>query len=154
MMFVTFDLQAQALSIAKEFGDNLRMLALTGSFEYRDKVINMFSSNKSARIADELVFALASRSNYLSHNQKSFQVDTYLNLIEKNSLDIEFSDYIIIDNSLIEGNTKTNEQRSRADYVSCRLIVRGTISLDARELIIIRNGRITKIGKYPQKSKQ
>jgi len=152
VFFVTLEAQAQALAIAKEFGNNLRKFALTDSIEYRDKVENLFNSNKGARIADELVFVLVSHSVYPHHN--SYELDTYLNLIEKDSLDIEFSDFIEIENSLIESDTKTNEQKSRAEYVSCRLKVRGTVSLDTRDLIIIRNGRITKIDKYPQTSQQ
>ena len=146
----TLALQAQVLTVAKEFGDNLRLFALTDSDEYREKVEDLFSSG--ARITDELVFALVSRSNY--PKEKSYHFETYLNLIEKDSLDIKLIDFIIIENSLIEGDTKTNEQKSRAEYVSCRLKVRGSVSLDTRELIIFRNGRITKIGKYPQTSQQ
>ena len=144
MVFITVNLQAQGLNIAKEFGDNLRMYVLTDSIDYREKIENLFNL-RSSRIADDFMMALADHYGY--PKQKSYMLHTYLNLIEKtiekDKLSIEFSDFNNENESIV-----SNRHKSQVEVVSCRLKIIGSLSLDTKVLIIIRDGKITKTMKF------
>lgn len=152
MSFFGVDIHAQnAMSIAQEFGRNVRLYALTDSLNYRNN-IDELCNGKSTRIADDLMYALATINNYFPM-QNSYTLDSYLNLIEKtainDSLDIDFSDFKKIDR--VDNGSFPSD--SSVEYISCLITVKGIFSLCATDLIYIRKGKVTLVSRYNEITK-
>jgi len=143
---------AQGLSTAQEYGENLKQWAATDNLRYRINVEKICDGKKSTRIADDIAMDLA-RRNSVPHNV-SYQLDSYLNWIEKamlNGIKIDFSDYEVVDRNRIEGTTVQETRYAREgdkEYVSCRVRVNGSLSYDVYDLICMREGKITKVSRF------
>ena len=143
---------AQGLTTAKAYGENLKQWTLTENFRYRTNVEEICDGKKSTRIADDIAMDLA-RRNSVPHNV-SYQLDSYLNWIEKamlNGIKIDFSDYEVVDRNKIEGTTVQETRYAREadkEYVSCRVRVNGSLSFDVYDLICMRDGKITKVSRF------
>lgn len=143
---------AQGLSTAQAYGENLKQWAATDNLRYRINVEKICDGKKSTRIADDIAMDLA-RRNSVPQNV-SYQLDSYLNWIEKamlNGIKIEFSDYEVVDRNKIEGTTVQETRYAREadkEYVSCRVRVNGSLSYDVYDLICMREGKITKVSRF------
>ena len=143
---------AQGLSTAQEYGENLKQWAATDNLRYRINVEKICDGKKSTRIADDIAMDLA-RRNSVPQNV-SYQLDSYLNWIEKamlNGIKIEFSDYEVVDRNKIEGTTVQETRYAREadkEYVSCRVKVNGSLAYDVYDLICMREGKITKVSRF------
>lgn len=143
---------AQGLSTAQAYGENLKQWTITENFRYRTNVEEICDGKKSTRIADDIAMDLA-RRNSVPHNV-SYQLDSYLNWIEKamlNGIKIELSDYEVVDRNKIEGTTVQETRYAREadkEYVSCRVRVNGSLSFDVYDLICMRDGKITKVSRF------
>lgn len=84
--------QAQGLRVAREFGLNMELWALTEDVKYRNNIEDVFSS-LSTRVSEDLVSDWSSLAGL--PKQESYTVSTFLNLIERyiveDTLDIVFS---------------------------------------------------------------
>ena len=142
----------EGLETARSYGETMKHWVTTKNDELREKIEEMCNGIKSTRIADEIAMDLVPRMDY--PRNVSYQLDTYLNSIEKawsRGLSIEFSDYQPVDRNLIEGSTANETRYAREtdkEYVSCRVRVKGSFSYDVYDLICMRGGKITKVSKY------
>ena len=140
----------EGLETARSYGETMKHWVTTKDDELREKIEEMCNV-RSTRISDELMVALVKRSTYPQHS--SYMIDTFLNLIEKDSLYIEFSDFRKIDErEIIQGHRHGKD--SHVEFVICRVKVRGTLSLDTKDIILVRNGKITLITRYQETNKQ
>jgi hypothetical protein len=123
------------------------MCVLTDSIEYRGKAERL--CHMHARIGNDLMHSLVAYNNIFL-KLTSYTLDTYLNLIEENmdSLSIEFSDFKKEETLLVKSKLEAIGIGANVEYVSCNVKTRGIISLDTRDLIVIRNGRVSLITKY------
>lgn len=142
----------EGLATARSYGETMKQWVSTKDDELRERIEEMCNGIKSTRIADEIAMDLVPRMDY--PRNVSYQLDTYLNSIEKawsRGLSIEYSDYQSVDRRLIEGTTANETryaQEADKEYVSCRVRVKGSFSYDVYDLICMRGGKITKVSKY------
>lgn len=145
-------IQAQGLAIAQEYGENLRMWAVTENDNYRTNVEKMCDGKKSTRVADEIAMSLAERNGVMPNI--SYMLDSYLNWIEKamqEGLSIEFTDFNVVPIEIITvANSKDAKFAKGLAYVSCNVSVTGAVTYYVKDLICIRDGKITKIAKYEE----
>lgn len=152
---LTVKVLAQGLKTAQVYGENLKQWTITENYRYRTNVEEICDGKKSTRIADDIAMNLA-RRNGVPQNV-SYQLDSYLNWIEKamlNGLKIEFSDYDEVDRNIIEGSTAQETKYAREgdkEYVSCRVKVSGSLSFDVYDLICMRDGKITKVSRFEKR---
>ena len=69
-------------------------------------------------------------------------------------LNIECSDYKVVDRKDIEGSTAQETKYAREEdkeYVSCRIQVKGSLSYDVYDLICMREGKITKVSRFEKR---
>ena len=152
---LTMKVSAQGLSVAREYGENLRQWTSTDNFRYRTNIERICDGKKSTRIADDIAMDLARRNS--QPQNVSYQLDSYLNWIEKammSGLNIECSDYKVVDRKDIEGSTAQETKYAREadkEYVSCRIQVKGSLSYDVYDLICMREGKITKVSRFEKR---
>lgn len=147
--------QAQGLRVAREFGLNMELWALTEDVKYRNNIEDVFSS-LSTRVSEDLVSDWSSLAGL--PKQESYTVSTFLNLIERyiveDTLDIVFSDYKVEDRLYVENNL-LHQSKSQSNqplvYVSCLMKTNCPILINTRILLYIRNGKITKITRLDKK---
>lgn len=144
---------AQGLSIAKKYGENLRMWTVTENENYRINIEKLCEGNKSTRVADKIAYALAKRNN-IPYNI-SYTLDSYLNWLEKameDSLNINVTNYKSEKSTDIEAKmTKDTKKIKDLSFVSCDINVSGTLVCKTKDIICIRNGQITKIAELEKK---
>ena len=148
---MTLGTQAQGLRVAREFGLNMELWALTGDVKYRINIENACNS-MSTRVSSDLVSDWSSLADL--PKLKSYIGGTFLNLIERyvvaDTVNIVFSDYKVEDKLYIENNL-LHQMKSQSDqpivYVSCLMKTDGPIIINTKILLYIRNGKITKITK-------
>lgn len=152
---LTMKVSAQGLSVAREYGENLRQWTSTDNLRYRTNIEKICDGKKSTRIADDIAMDLARRNS--QPQNVSYQLDSYLNWIEKammSGLNIECSDYKVVDRKDIEGSTAQETKYARKadkEYVSCRIQVKGSLSYDVYDLICMREGKITKVSRFEKR---
>lgn len=146
--------QKQSADVVAEYGENMRMWTVTENNNYRTNIEKICDGKKKTRVSNDFAMALA-KKNPIPPNE-SYMLDSYLNWIDKelfDSLSIECYNYQSVDKSLIEGRTAKETKFAQSDdkeYISCNMIVHGTVSLTSKDLIYIRDGKITKIAKYEE----
>ena len=146
---MTLGAQAQGLRVAREFGLNMELWALTGDLKYRVNIEKYFDDR--TRASDDLTLNLASHAGF-PKEKDSYTGCSLINLIERyaveDTLGISFSDYKVEDNLYVENNL-LHQTKSKSgqplEYVSCSLRTDGVVKLDTKVLLYIRNGIITKI---------
>lgn len=143
-------LQAQSVTMAKNFGYDMHMWTSTGNNSYRMNIINMCDGKKKARVADELAQKLAIR-----HNMKpnpSYTLEAYLTWIEvaiEKGMSIEFSNFKTVNHKYFKAKGLTQiKDVNHLKLVSCDMKTEGVISLFTKDIIYIRDGKISKIAKY------
>ena len=155
MPLLAMKASAQGLLVAQEYGENLRQWTSTDNLRYRTNIEKICDGKKSTRIADDIAMDLARRNS--QPQNVSYQLDSYLNWIEKamqSGLNIECSDYNVVDRKDIEGSTAQETKYAREadkEYVSCRIQVKGSLSYDVYDLICMREGKITKVSRFEKK---
>lgn len=150
---LTMNVSAQeGMKTARSYGEKMKQWTSTKNDDFREDIEELCNGTRSTRIADEIAIDLVPRMDY--PRNVSYQLDTYLNSIEKawsRGLSIEFSDYENVDRNLIEGTTANETRYAREEdkeYVSCRVKVKGAYSYDVYDLICMRGGKITKVSKF------
>ena len=152
LFIIALNVSAQGLTTSRSYGENMRQWITTKNDDFREIIEELCNGIRSTRIADEIAVDLVPRMDY--PRNASYQLDTYLNSIEKawaHGLSIEFSDYQAVDRKLIEGTTAQETRYAREpdkEYVSCRIKVKGAYYYDVHDLICMRGGKITKISKF------
>ena len=152
---LTMKVSAQGLSVAREYGENLKQWTSTDNLRYRTNIERICDGKKKTRIADEIAMDLARRNSQPLNI--SYQLDSYLNWIEKammSGFEIECSDYKVIDRKDIEGSTAQETKYARGadkEYVSCRIKVKGSLTYDVYDLICMREGKITKVERFEKR---
>jgi len=152
---LTVKVSAQGMKTARSYGETMKQWTATKRDAFREEIEEMCNGVRSTRIADEIAIDLVPKMDY--PRNKSYQLDTYLNSIEKawsRGLSMEFSDYEIVDRNLIEGTTVHETRYAREadkEYVSCRIKVKGAYTYDVYDLICMRGGKITKVSKFEKR---
>lgn len=151
VFIMTLGTQAQGLRVAREFGLNMELWALTGDVKYRSNIENVFNS-MATRVSEDLVSDWSSLADL--PKLESYTGNTFLDLIERyfvaDTLDIVFSDYKVEDKLYVENNL-LHQMKSQSNqpivYVSCLMKTDCPIIINTKILLYIRNGKITKITK-------
>ena len=142
----------EGLKTARSYGESMKQWTATKDDDLREVIEDLCNGIKSTRVADEIAIDLVPKMDY--PRNVSYQLDTYLNSIEKawsRGFSIEFSDYKPVDRNQIEGTTIHETRYAREEdkeYVSCRVKVKGAYSYDVYDLICMRGGKITKVSKF------
>lgn len=139
----------KAKEIAKSLGENFRLWSVTQSETYRTNIEKMCDGKKSTRVADEIAIDLALKNNNPSIN--SYELESYLNWLDLriDEISIVFSDFELVDKNKINiSNIKDKKMDKELTYVSCKVQISGAFSYNVKDLIYIRDGKISKIDKY------
>ena len=148
MAFMAMKMHAQGIDVARSICEDIRLYMLTDNPEYRDSINSLCSQKVGTRIANALALMLAPRYNYPT-TIASYKLDTYLNIIEhasRDSIRVEFCDFERVDDNLILA--ADSHRPSGAEYITCRVKVSGPLNFETKDLIIIREGKITLITQY------
>ena len=135
--------------VAEEFGQNLKMWALTGSRSYRDNIERLCSGEKSIRVADKIAVDIAEKKKI--PNANAFLLDTYLNGIEDamdDGINIDVYDFVLIDKADIETIGGNAKYANELNFVSCKIKITGAMNYEVSDLLYIRGNKISKIDNY------
>lgn len=150
LLLLTHTINAQnAIEIARKLGENFRLWSVTQSETYRANIENLCDGKKDTRVADEIANDLAVKNDIKPNT--SYELGSYLNWLDLqiDEISIVFSDFEIVDKNKISiSNSKDKKIDKDLTYVSCHIHVSGAFSYNVKDLIYIRNGKISKIAKY------
>lgn len=151
LFFVIFGnciLYSQSTEMVRSFGRCLQLWAQTEDISYRIEMSNRICDNSKFRITQTV--AIMDRllsTDYTQPELKSYKLDTFLNLLDKNftNLEIQLSDVKGISESDIDGHVP-----SGYSFVVARVKTNGKISTDENNLFYIdnKNSKIVKIDNF------
>lgn len=134
------------------FTDYISKWTSTKNPDYRFEAEALCNGEKKTIVNDEFSHILTKRDDPNAPYQSSYELETYLNKIDKlinsNSLNIYYSDIAKIPNGDIASETKIayKDLREMAFY-SCKIKVTGVIQHESTELFYIYKDKIAKIAK-------
>lgn len=141
LFFSTGFASVQPELVVKSFGDALSIWCNTNNISYREKIDALCTGSKSCRVEDKL------HANYQKGrgltNYETFVLDSYMNMFQTlMAQNIHFQ----MSNVKVEATDIMPD--GQLSFVTADIKVSGPINMTARNLFLVREGKITGIYNY------
>ncbi|MDE6158732.1 MAG: hypothetical protein K2F69_01310 [Bacteroidaceae bacterium] len=151
--------QEYAMTQVSQFVNCLSKWASTQCAEYRFQAEELCNGTKKAIVCDEFSHIINKKDNPNAPRQKSYELETYFNNIEKQVnkgiINIAYSNIKKVSKSELafSGNISDKDLRL-TEFYSCKIKVTGDIQHEAYELFYVYKNKIAKIGAYEKKKEK
>ncbi len=139
-----------------QFANCLSKWTATHRAEYRFEAEDLCNGSKKAIVNDEFSHILRRKTNPNAPLQKSYELQTYLNNIEKQvnqgNINITYRDIKNVAKNEITFESKISEKDLKlTEFYTCKIRVTGTIQHESNELFYVYKNKIAKIGTYEKR---
>lgn len=158
LMSFTLPVLAQNYSSnqVSQFADCLFKWTTTRKAEYRFEAEDLCNGAKKPIVCDEFSHILSKKDNPNAETQESYELETYLNNIEKQvnkgKITISYSGIAkVSQNDIIFNSRASKKDLQKIEFYSCKIKVSGNIQHESNELFYVYDRKIAKIGNYEKK---
>ena len=141
LFFSTGFASVQPELVVKSFGDALSIWCNTNNISYREKIDALCTGSKSCRVEDKL------HANYQKGrgltNYETFVLDSYMNMFQT-----LMAQNIHFQMSNVKAEATDIMPDGQLSFVTADIKVSGPINMTARNLFLVREGKITGIYNY------
>lgn len=144
--------QEYAMTQVAQFANYVSKWTSTRRAEYRFQAEDLCNGTKKAIVSDAFSHIINKKDNPNAPNQKSYELETYLNNISKQvnngSIKIAYSSIKKVQNKELDLSKVSSKDLQLTEFYTCRMLVTGAIQHEADELFYVYRGKIAKIDAY------
>ena len=144
--------QEYAMAQVTQFANYVSKWTSTQRAEYRFQAEDLCNGTKKAIVSDAFSHIINKKDNPNAPNQKSYELETYLNNIGKQvyngSIKIAYSNIKKVQKKELDLSKVSSKDLQLTEFYSCKMSVTGAIRHEADELFYVYRGKIAKIDAY------